>query len=55
MVCSVKGEKHADDSTPDASFPEPTISQSRALAQGIAQILRLEFDAACHCCYTQLL
>lgn len=44
MVCSVKGEKHADDSAPDASCPEPTISQSRAPSQGISGFFVLLYD-----------
>jgi len=44
MVCYVEGEKHADDSTPDASCPELQISQSRTLTQGTSNFLCLYSD-----------
>lgn len=46
MVCYIEGEKHADDSTPDASCSEPTISQSRASSQGISDFFDLHHWAA---------
>ncbi|KAJ6675088.1 RIBOSOMAL PROTEIN S15P/S13E [Salix viminalis] len=46
MVCSVKGEKHADDSTADASCPELSISQSRALTQG--EEVNVSYQACAH-------